>query len=205
MSETEPVYIIVDNVVLEGSDADLVHNNAVSKAYVDAKLSQAVADEKKDREDADTGLSGRIDVVSASLENEQSDRSSADAGLSGRIDVVSASLENEQSDRSTADAGLSGRIDVVSASLENEQSDRSTADAGLSGRIDVEVKRAEDVEALKFDKSGGAVSGDLTLDAYLNFGTNWRVKASGDGSRIVFEFKRGAVWKTALPFICKSL
>ena len=180
MSETEPVYIIVDNVVLEGSDADLVHNNAVSKAYVDAKLSQAVADEKKDREDADTGLSGRIDVVSASLENEQSDRSSADAGLSGRIDVVSASLENEQSDR-------------------------STADAGLSGRIDVEVKRAEDVEALKFDKSGGAVSGDLTLDAYLNFGTNWRVKASGDGSRIVFEFKRGAVWKTALPFICKSL
>ena len=42
----------------------------------------------------------------------------------------------------------------------------------------------------KFNKAGGSLSGDVKLvDASLNFGDNWRVKASIDGSKIVFQHR----------------
>ena len=60
------------------------------------------------------------------------------------------------------------------------------------------------LEDNKFNKAGGSLSGDVTLvDSYLNFGPNWRVKASADGSKIVFQHKKADnVWRTAIPFIC---
>ncbi len=54
----------------------------------------------------------------------------------------------------------------------------------------------------KFDKVGGSVSGDIVLDSYLQFGSNWRVKGSADGSRLVFQHKKlDNVWRNAVPFI----
>ena len=39
----EPVQLIVDNLVLQGTEANLVSTNAVSKAYVDSHISSAVS------------------------------------------------------------------------------------------------------------------------------------------------------------------
>ena len=39
----EPTQLIVDNIVLQGVEANLVPTNAVSKAYVDSHISSAVA------------------------------------------------------------------------------------------------------------------------------------------------------------------
>jgi len=103
-----------------------------------------------------------------------------------------------------------------------EASTRLMSDNDLRAYIDAEVNerltqkeiflqyRREDIDArqqadaLKFDKTGGDVSGDVVLFSYLYFGPSWRVKASNDGSRIVYEFKKNNVWKMALPFICKN-
>jgi hypothetical protein len=50
-----------------------------------------------------------------------------------------------------------------------------------------------------------ASSGSIVLeDSYLYFGSAWRVKASADGSRIVFEYKKNGVWKMALPFVAPA-
>ena len=270
MSETEPVYIIVDNVQLLGNDNDLVSNNAVSKSYADASLAQAVlsisettsslqsqiTSEGSSREAGDVALGVRIDdekkaaedalaqaimsvsETTSSLQSqataEQKAREDADVALGVRVDD-----EKKAAEDALAQAVMS--ISETTSSLQSqasaEQKSREDADVALGVRVDDEKKAAEDalaqaimsvsemtsslqsqitseqkarededmrLDSVKFDKAGGAVSGDLTLDSYLNFGANWRVKASGDGSRIVFEFKRGAVWKTALPFICKS-
>jgi Asp-tRNA(Asn)/Glu-tRNA(Gln) amidotransferase C subunit len=75
----------------------------------------------------------------------------------------------------------------------------------IIGGLAIEQKTREDADALKFNKTGGDVSGNVKLvDSYLNFGDSWRVKASGDGLRIVFEHLKNGVWRTALPFICSA-
>ena len=55
---------------------------------------------------------------------------------------------------------------------------------------------------MKADLSGATFTGDVQMaDSYLQFGPKWRVKASANGQRLVFEYKRDQVWKTAIPFI----
>jgi hypothetical protein len=142
--------------------------------------------------------------------------------LDERLSSLSMNLENETTDRSVADMGLSSRCDDLHVSILNEQTERKSNDNDLRQYIDAEVNerltqkeiflqyRREDsdardiADALKLDKAGGIVTGDVTLvDSYLNFGSNWRVKASGDGSKIVFQHKKADnVWRTAIPFIC---
>ena len=39
----EPVQLVVDNLVLQGTEANLVATNAVSKAYVDSHITSAVS------------------------------------------------------------------------------------------------------------------------------------------------------------------
>ena len=77
----------------------------------------------------------------------------------------------------------------------------------------------------KYDKEGGAISGDATFQSnvnlqvqhanqdetmngtgkYLYFSNNWRLYGSSNGSRLVFEFNGGTQenpnWKAAVPFI----
>ena len=75
-------------------------------------------------------------------------------------------------------------------------------DDALDVKISNEKSRAEGVESLKASLSGAVFSGNVQLsDSYLQFGVNWGVKGSADGSRLVFEHLRNNVWKTAVPFI----
>jgi hypothetical protein len=266
----EPVKLIVDNLVLTGAEVDLANDNAVSKSYVDSKVSSAVnalvnsapgaldtlneialalnndanlastltsaiGAESTARSLADAGLQTQINTLSAAtggsggtslqsqindeivarmidIQSERDRASLAESTEATARSVADALLQNslnaEQSARESADAISSDRIDILSMSLENETTFRSEEDALLGGRIDAEViARQNDVTNLvssKFDKVGGSIAGDVKLvDSYLNFGDNWRVKASADGSKIVFQHKKlDNVWRTAIPFIC---
>lgn len=266
---SEPVYIIVDSVQLEGKDADLQSNNAVSKSYVDSKVSTAVAalvdsapqalDTLKEIASAlgnDANLASTlitsIGVVQASVTTEAGVRSSADTTLEGKVATeakragdaeiaLGARVDTEVADRVAA-------VSDLSTLLQEESSSRVSDGLALGVRIDDEKKVSSDAvvaeakaradgdateakarsdadtaeanarthavaaeaslrvagDALKLDKLGGSV-GELTLDSYLNFGTNWRVKASSDGSRIVFQHKKAdGSWKDGIPFISRT-
>ena len=296
---SEPVYIIVDSVQLEGKDADLQSNYAVSKSYVDTKVSTAVAalvdsapaalDTLKEIASAlgnDANLASTliasIGVVQASVTTEAGVRSSADTSLEGKVTsearragdaeiALGARVDTEVADRVAAVSDLSTLLQEESSSrvagdsdlstlLQEESGSRVAADDALSASIadaaatnagrrlqdqgeyrdamtaevksrdaavaveaksrsegdsaEAALRLAGDVaesaarvaaDALKFDKAGGSVSGEVTLDSYLNFGTNWRVKASGDGSRIVFQHKKAdGSWKDGIPFISRT-
>jgi len=120
-------------------------------------------------------------------------------------------IESEASQRNEAESIIHNRISDQSMQLETESMTRSSADALHAARLDAadisllaahsENARLSDV---KFNKAGGDLVGDVTLvDSFLNFGLNWRVKASGDGTKILFQHKKSdGVWRTALPFIC---
>lgn len=237
----EPVQLIVDNLVLQGLSADYLDTNAVSKAYVDGKVSTAVSnlingadaalDTLKELGDALAASGGTLSTeILNKVADEKKERQAADT-------LLRTDLGTEWTNRLNADVALGNRIDdeetarisAVNAAKSEAKTYTDNVKIAVDASIDNEKKRAEDVESKldgrvfsneqnistnagyitslqddKMNKSGGNFSGDIKLvDSYLNFGDNWRVKASGDGSRIVFEFLKAGVWKPALPFICK--
>ena len=119
----------------------------------------------------------------------ESDRASlAEGVLDTRITILSSSLDDEKARAILAESDLDSRIGSVETAGEQAVAD--------------ERSRAEAAEALKADLSGAVFTGDVQLtDSYLQFGPQWRVRASNDGKRLVFEYKRDQVWKTAIPFI----
>ena len=137
-----------------------------------------------------------------------------DSLINSRINDASSQLETEMMARSNADVELSDRCDVLTLGVFNANAERNSQDVLLNARVTAtnedlsaeSQQRAQDIDGVnnsKLNKSGGSVSGDLTLDSYLNFSSNWRVKASADGSKIVFQHKKADnVWRTAIPFIC---
>jgi hypothetical protein len=167
-----------------------------------------IGDEKKDRETADAVLTAAISTEAFDRQNEiiriEQNYQSADTLASGRIDNLSMGLESEISARNTGDFVLNDRIDTLSLGLENELANRSYGDAQLNGRVDNISMVVEGLQDSKANKSGATFTGDVTLeDAYLQFGLSWRVKASGDGSKILFQHKKADnIWRTAVPFIC---
>jgi len=85
----------------------------------------------------------------------------------------------------------------------SEESARINADGAMAADISSHTASISALDNNKFNKSGGSVSGEVVLDSYLNFGPNWRVKASADGSKILFQHKKAdGIYRTALPFIC---
>lgn len=167
-----------------------------------------IGDEKKDRETADAVLTAAISTEAFDRQNEiiriEQNYQSADTLASERIDNLSMGLESEISARNTGDFVLNDRIDTLSLGLENELASRSYGDALLNGRVDTVSMAVEGLQDSKANKSGATFTGDVRLeDAYLNFGESWRVKASGDGSKILFQHKKSdGIWRTAVPFIC---
>jgi hypothetical protein len=167
-----------------------------------------IGDEKKDRESADAVLTAAISTEAFDRQNEiiriEQNYQSADTLASERIDNLSMGLESEISARNTGDFVLNDRVDTLSLGLENELANRSYGDAQLNGRVDNISMVVEGLQDSKANKSGATFTGDVRLeDAYLNFGESWRVKASGDGSKILFQHKKADnVWRTAVPFIC---
>lgn len=266
-TEYEPVQLVVDEVLLNGSSSTYVDNNAVSKLYVDSSISTAVSnlvngagpayDTLKELADALTASGGSLstEILNAVADEkkraeeaegkEQSARVAADGVLEQKITdektsrefaVVNlgSALSGEITNARQAEADLGSRIDNAEFLISEEAGMRLAADnaevVARNAAILVESNRAKAVEELldlavaghstalseatesraaldlnKFDKAGGDITGNVKLvDSYLNFGDNWRVKASADGSKIVFEYLRAGVWRTAVPFISKS-
>ena len=173
-----------------------------------------ICDEEKDRESADvilnTAINATLNVTSINhndIIRIEQNYQSADILSSERIDNLSMGLESEISARNTGDFVLNDRVDTLSLGLENEAVSRSYADAQLNGRVDNISMVVEGLQDSKASKTGATFTGDVKLeDAYLNFGESWRVKASGDGSKILFQHKKAdGIWRTAVPFISLQL
>lgn len=123
-------------------------------------------------------------------------------------------LETESARAMASEASLETKLETESAramaseasletKLETESARAMASEASLETKIEQESNRAQDVESGKANLSGADFSGPVKLFDYLNFSENWRVKASVDGARIVFQHKKAdGVWRTAVPFIC---
>jgi hypothetical protein len=104
------------------------------------------------------------------------------------------------------DQDLLSRTDTLTLGLQTEIIDRGASVLGLESRVN-------DSLSLKADLIGSSFSGPVSFAtnvslgeySYLMFGPRWRVKASNDGTKIVFEhLKNDDVWRVALPFICSN-
>ena len=223
----DPVQLIVDNLILQGTEASLVSSNAVSKSYVDTHITSAIdalvngapaaMDTLKELSDALNASGSTLSTeILNSIASEKTLRENADAVLqtainteiSDRVSAVSAASATLQSAiNAEAAQRIASDVNASSAfqSAHLYEISRATGiEDGLATRLDGHDNSIAFLQNDKLNKSGGDVTGALTLvDSYLNFGLNWRVKASADGSKIVFQHKKADdVWRTAIPFIC---
>ena len=133
--ESEKTQLIVDNLVLNGLQSEYVATNAVSKAYVDTKVSDAVSSLVNGASAAVDTLKELNDVLSAAgsslsvellskIGDEKKDREAADLLHMDAISLEVTDRNNEilrvEQAYQSADNLLSGRIDAVSMSIENE-------------------------------------------------------------------------------------
>lgn len=159
-----------------------------------------------------TNVQTNVDAVQTNLNTETSRSEGVESVLRWDLDSeiyragieennLSGRIVGEKNRAQNAEAGLDTKID-------DEKNRALSAESLIDGKVDAEKSRAESVEAglesSKANLSGASFSGDVFLpDSYLQFGVNWRVKASSDGSRLEFQHKATpeADWKTAVPFI----
>jgi len=137
------------------------------------------------RKSGDTTLQANINVVATDLDAEINDRKNADDALDIRINDVSGNLDAEISGRVSGDNALGGRIDT-------EESTRAFKDTELKGRIDVLDGSFNALNASKFDKSGGTITDNVTLDddKYLTFGSGGaKVKGNSSGTLVLTNSK----------------
>jgi hypothetical protein len=222
----------VEKVVLHpiGTPAS---DDAVSKSYVDLHVSSEIAllvdsapgvlNTLKEIASA-LGNDANLAVTLAnSISAETTARTLADIAQQFTLDGLSASSTSLRTDltseitlRTGEKIAVDSSISGVNFMLQEESGSRVSADSALESKISDEKSRAEDVEgthdsrltsveADKLNKAGGSMTGDLTIqDSYIYFGTAWRVKASADGTRIEFQYKKTDTWKLALPFIAPA-
>jgi hypothetical protein len=219
MSESEYANLEVNRVILHANASEYTNDDVVPKSYIDqvksdimGGLAPTALDTIKELADymSDStvagGLVSQLSSISTSVDDETKRAVAAESAIESKVGSLETAMES-------ADSALNSRIDTLSLSLEDENSRAVAAEAALESKIGSvetnaesalasEVSRAQAAEALKADLSGATFTGDVQLsDSYLQFGPNWRVKGSADGSRLVFEHKRNNVWKVAVPFI----
>ena len=134
--------IDAEETAREAADSTLQSNidsEASSRESADSTLQANIDSEESARESADSTLQSNIDT-------EASSRESADSTLQSNID-------SEESARQAADSTLQSNID-------SEESAREAADSTLQSNID-------SLDSDKYDKTGGTVSGDMTITGSL--------------------------------------
>ena len=178
--------------LVNGADAALDTLKEIGDALaqgdsdVTAALTAQITTEATTRANADTALSGRLDILEA-------DPTTATAVAAVQADVdqnevdADAAVAAEASARATADTALSGRLDVleadpttatalaaVQADVDQNETDSDAADAALSARLDVleaDPTTATAVAAVQADvdqNEADADAADAALSARLD-------------------------------------
>ena len=170
-----------------------VQNEQKRASDEEGYLNTRIGAEETAREQAMYNETQRVNAITDGLGN---------ALFTERNDRISAIAQEVQDRELSIATAVGEEAGARAASIDSEIANRTAADDALDVKISNERARAEDVESNKANLSGAVFSGDVQLsDSYLQFGLNWRVKGSADGSRLVFEHLRNSVWKTAVPFI----
>ena len=153
----------IDSEASTRAAADTALSGRLDTLEADPTTATALSAESTTRASADTALSGRLDALEADptsgtdLSSETTARTNADSALSARLDTLEAdpttanALSAEATTRAAADTALSGRLDTLEAD--------PTTGAALTAETNARIA----ADALKYDKAGGNISGDVTI------------------------------------------
>ena len=148
------------------------------------------------------------------LQEERDTRIAAVADVSGRLDYEVAAREANVVSINAKTQFLEDRMVTLTGQHEYQETrhdaeyQRATAaESALSGNLATSVvevnTRVDTGLALKLDKTGGVLSGDLNLvGGLLYIGPNWRIVAVGQSLEFQFSASGGEDgWSTGIPFI----
>ena len=148
------------------------------------------------------------------LQEERDTRIAAVADVSGRLDYEVAAREANVVDINAKTGYLENRVNTLTgqheyqeARFDTEYAARIAAESALSANLATSVvevnTRVDTGLALKLDKTGGVLSGDLNLvGGLLYIGPNWRIVAVGQSLEFQFSASGGEDgWSTGIPFI----
>ena len=180
-------------------------------------------------------LNSEITTARAEEQKVQSDVNAKDSAMSGRVAVFEGQLNNgnvEGTEYYVDNLSVQGVVDDLRGAIDyvngERVADKTIAETRHSASEGKHADAASSISGLaedKYDKEGGAISGDATFQSnvnlqvqhanqdetiygtgkYLYFSNNWRLYGKSDGSRLVFEYNSGTLdnpsWKSAVPFI----
>ena len=219
-----------------------IANETTARENADTALAASVNSEAESRAAADNALGARITTEAesrAAADNDLGARIGAEADTRAAVvNTLHASIATEAATLAAADTALGVRItaeegaraaavDAIHVNIATEAKARGDADDAINASIAAEAKARGDADTdlkndleNKIDRNNGHSTGTLTTAtlqvdklSYMYIGDHWRIKATSDGSQLVFEYAvngNGSVnalsanWEVAVPFITHS-
>jgi hypothetical protein len=148
----------------------------------------------------------------SSFDVERNTRQAAVANLQSIINYESGARQTNVLEINEKTAYLENRANTLSQQhydddlrLTAEIAARIEAGSSLQGQLAqsvVEVNTRVDTElALKLDKTGGAVSGDLNIAGEVYIGPHWKIVAQGTSLVFMYSADSESGWGVGIPFI----
>ena len=180
----------------------LVNQLSSLQAQLTGEISRSLAVDQDHYSSFDIERNTRQAAVSnlqTAINYESAERKLAQVDLNDRANY----LENRANTLSEQHAYQEGRLNDTDLRLTAEIGRATSAETSLQGQLAqsvVEVNTRVDSElSLKFDKSGGTVSGDVSVSGQIFIGPSWRIQAQG--TSLVFLYSADGETFVGIPFI----
>ena len=138
-----------------------------------------------------SGVQNNVSALQTAASSIRSDYDTSQSANVTRQSAIDQAFSAEEAARTAADAQLGGRVDVFKSAYDSFLVTNATRQTAIDGFLDT-----------KFDKAGGAVSGNVAISGYLSIGPHWRIAAVGNK---ILEFQNSpaanGVWTCGIPFI----
>jgi len=204
---------VASSVVSQLTSVQSQLNAEISRASgAEGALQSDLENEKGLRRAADTDINGRLAF-------ETDDRITQQVALNDRANYLENRVNGEYTRALAAETALDVKFSyvenrantlseqhvVTNARIDTESAARLAADQTLAQNLAqsaVEASAYVDAGlAMKLDKSGGMVSGDLNVTGQVYIGPHWKIQAQGTSLVFLYSPDGGENFSVGIPFI----
>ena len=188
------VFLQGDGSNMSGS---LIHTMAQLQGQVTAEVSRASSAEGMLRSDLDNEAairSAAVTSLTAGLDQETSARTANVSAINDALTYVGNRVETLSSQHAYQETRHDDEFKRATAAESALSANLATSVVEVNARTDAGL-------ALKLDKTGGMLTGDLAVSGMVSIGPAWRIVAVGASLEFQYSPDQGESWTVGIPFI----